>query len=85
MFHVLNRGVGRRRLFHKDEDYAGFERTVELALAAVPVRLLAYCLMPNHWHLLLWPRADSKAFRRRKMRTILRWPVTSSAMPFEPS
>ena len=45
MFHVVNRGVGRRRLFHRDEDYAGFERTMELALAAVPVRLLAYCLM----------------------------------------
>jgi putative transposase len=63
VFHVLNRGVGRRRLFHKDEDYAGFERTMELALAAVPVRLLAYCLMPNHWHLLLWPRADGQLGR----------------------
>ena len=63
MFHVLNRGVGRRRLFHKDEDYAGFERTLELALAAVTVRLLAYCLMPNHWHLLLWPRADGQLGR----------------------
>ena len=58
VFHVLNRGVGRREIFSKDRDFAAFERTMEAALSAVPVRLLAYCLMPNHFHLLLWPRAD---------------------------
>jgi putative transposase len=63
VFHVLNRGVGRRRLFHKDQDYAAFERTMEMALAAVPVRLLCYCLMPNHWHLVLWPRAEGQLGR----------------------
>jgi putative transposase len=58
VFHALNRGVGRRTLFHKDEDFAAFERILEQALSIVPVRLLSYCLMPNHWHLLLWPRAE---------------------------
>ena len=60
IFHVLNRGVGRRTLFHKDEDYAAFERTMDATLAAAPMRVLAYCLMPNHWHILLWPRADGQ-------------------------
>jgi putative transposase len=55
IFHVLNRGVGRREIFKKDEDYAAFERVMAHALQAVPVRLLAYCIMPNHWHLLLCP------------------------------
>ena len=55
VFHCINRGVGRNRLFHKPQDYAAFERVMACALEAVPVRLLAYCLMPNHWHLLLWP------------------------------
>ena len=55
VFHCINRGVGRNRLFHKPQDYAAFERVMAYALEAVPVRLLAYCLMPNHWHLLLWP------------------------------
>ena len=58
VFHVLNRGVGRREIFLKEPDYAAFERVMESALSAVPVRLLAYCLMPNHWHLVLWPRKD---------------------------
>ena len=26
------------------------------AAAAAPMRLLCYCLMPNHWHLVLWPQ-----------------------------
>ena len=38
-----------------------FERILGEALAHVPgVRLLAYCLMPNHWHLVLWPRRDGE-------------------------
>ena len=58
VFHVLNRGVGRREIFAADGDYAAFERIVAEALERVPVRLLAYCLMPNHWHMVLWPRKD---------------------------
>ena len=55
IFHVLNRGVGRRDIFAKDEDFAAFERVMAHALQAVPISLLAYCIMPNHWHLLLCP------------------------------
>jgi putative transposase len=29
-----------------------------MTLSLVPMRLLSYCVMPNHWHLLLWPRSD---------------------------
>jgi putative transposase len=61
VYHVLNRANGRRRIFHKDADYHAFERVLEEALGHVPgVRLLAYCLMPNHWHLALWPRHDGE-------------------------
>ena len=55
VFHVLNRGVGRMRLFRGDGDYEAFERAVEKTLETRPMRILAYCLMPNHWHLVLWP------------------------------
>ena len=58
MFHVLNRGVGRQTVFHKDEDYAAFERVMAEAFERVPLRILAYCLMPNHWHFVFWPRCD---------------------------
>ena len=76
VFHVLNRGVGRRKIFYKDRDYAAFEKVLEATLELVPMRLLAYYLMPNHWHLLLWPREDGQlaAFMQRLTVThVRRW------------
>src|SRR5213079_76042 len=32
-----------------------------------PMRLIGYCLMPNHWHLVLWPRKDGE------LSAYLRW------------
>lgn len=58
VYHVLNRAVGRARLFRKQGDYAAFEQILQEAADFVPMRLLAYCLMPNHWHLVLWPKGD---------------------------
>ena len=57
-YHVMNRGNGRRSVFRKDGDFAAFAKLLCEAGERVPVRLLAYCLMPNHFHLALWPRAD---------------------------
>jgi REP element-mobilizing transposase RayT len=62
VYHVLNRGNGRAPVFDDDGDYAAFERVLAGTLELFPaVRLLAYCLMPNHWHLLLWPRRGGPA------------------------
>jgi putative transposase len=57
-YHVLNRAVDRAALFPKDDDYAAFETVLRQAKEWRPVRLLAYTLMPNHWHLVLWPKRD---------------------------
>lgn len=56
IYHVLNRAVGRSTLFEKPADYQAFLRVLGEALVKHPTRLLAYCIMPNHWHLVLWPR-----------------------------
>ena len=61
IYHVLNRGNGRMRLFHKAEDYDAFERVLAEGLGRFPVDLLTYCLMPNHWHLVMRPRTDAVA------------------------
>src|SRR5271157_5678489 len=58
VFHVLNRGAGRRVLFTKDEDFLAFERVVEERLRTRRMRLCAYCLMPNLWHFVVWPERD---------------------------
>ena len=58
VFHVLNRAHGKRRIFHTDRDYQAFERVLAEVQERVSMRILAWCLMPNHWHLLLWPMRD---------------------------
>jgi len=58
IYHVLNRGNGRTRIFRKAEDYAAFERVLAEGLRRYPVDLFTYCLMPNHWHLVVRPRTD---------------------------
>jgi putative transposase len=63
VYHVLNRANGRQRLLEKDGDYAAFERVLGEAQQRIPMRILAYCVMPNHWHLVLWPYRDGELSR----------------------
>ena len=66
-YHVLNRRVGRVRLFDKPADYLAFEKILYEAHERAGIRIAAYCLMPNHWHLLLWPRDDGE------LSEVMRW------------
>lgn len=59
LFHVLNRAVGRATIFEKASDYAAFEHVLQESRDWVPtMRLLDFCVLPNHWHLVVWPRQD---------------------------
>ena len=51
------------RIFHKEEDYAAFERILAEALEIHEIDLFAYQLMPNHYHLVLRPRVDKEMSR----------------------
>ena len=62
-YHVINRGNGRRQVFHKDGDYQAFLKAIGHACIEVPLPVLAYCLMPNHFHLVVLPRADGDLSR----------------------
>jgi putative transposase len=62
-YHVINRGNGRRTVFHKDADYEAFLKAMAHACVEVPMPVLGYCLMPNHFHLVLLPRADGDLSR----------------------
>jgi putative transposase len=57
-YHILNRGNGRSTIFRKQGDYAAFVQLLREAGERVDVRLLAFCLMPTHFHLALWPRRE---------------------------
>ncbi len=76
MFHCLNRAVARLTIFEKDADYAAFEQVLEAAHARIPLRILAYTLMPNHWHLVVWPQADTEVTEFLQWLTVthtMRW------------
>ncbi|HEV2969355.1 MAG TPA: transposase [Pirellulales bacterium] len=62
-YHVLNRGNGRAEVFHKDGDFAAFLELMAEANERLPLRILGYVLMPNHFHLVLWPRGDGDLSR----------------------
>jgi putative transposase len=53
--HVLNRAVARLALFAKKADYDASEQVLVEALQEHPTRLWSYAVMPNYWHLVLWP------------------------------
>jgi len=48
VYHFLNRGVSRRTLFDKDQDFLAFERVVEETLRTCRMQICAYCLLSNH-------------------------------------
>ncbi|MCK5139773.1 MAG: transposase [Thermodesulfovibrionia bacterium] len=55
VYHVLNRGNGKQCVFHKDRDYKSFIDLMKEAKRRYFVKLFAYCLMPNHFHIILMP------------------------------
>lgn len=52
-YHVMNRGNNRATVFAAPDDYAAFVRHMGQARSHAPVAILAACLMPNHFHLIL--------------------------------
>lgn len=62
-YHAINRGNARGKVFHKNNDYEAFVTLIGEACERLPTRVLTYCLMPNHFHLVLWPREDGDLSR----------------------
>jgi len=63
IYHVLNRANARMTIFDGDADYEAFEQVLAEAVEREQTRLLSYCVMPNHWHLVVWPRTDGELSR----------------------
>ena len=58
VYHILNRANARVQIFDNDKDYLDFEKILQEAVERFDMRLLAYCIMPNHWHLVVYPKQD---------------------------
>lgn len=61
--HVINRGNSRMKVHHKPRDFEAFVGLIVEAAKCVPVRVVAYCLIANHFHLVLWPQYDGELSR----------------------
>jgi len=72
-FHVVNRAAKRSTLFETTGDYTAFEGVLDSAVARYRVSLFAYCVMPNHWHLLLSANVDGALSR------FMHWLTTTHA------
>jgi len=55
---VLNRGNSGAAVFDDDGDYEAFAGLLRDAAERIPMRILAWALMPNHFHFVLWPYKD---------------------------
>ena len=62
-YHVINRGNARSTVYHNSSDYQSFIQLMKKACDRIPMRILSYCLMPNHFHLVLWPFGDGDMSR----------------------
>ena len=67
IYHALNRGNARATIFRKPEDFDAFERILAEGLERYACQILAYQLLPNHWHFVLRPTVDGG------MSNFLRW------------
>jgi putative transposase len=74
VYHVLNRSVGKMKMFRQDKDFEAFESLLVGAHQRLPLRLLAYCVMGTHWHFVAWPREDGE------LTAFVRWLTHTHAM-----
>jgi putative transposase len=71
VYHVLNRGNCKMPIFEKHGDFAAFITLLEQARRRSGMRILGFCLMNNHWHLVLWPK------RAKDLSSFIGWLCTT--------
>jgi len=72
-FHVVNRSVRKEPIFLRPTDYTAFLKALRQGLNRYPIRLIAYCLMPNHWHLVVGPNST------KSLSSFMQWVTATHA------
>ena len=67
LYHVINRGVEKRPIFLDDPDRLRFLTLVDEQKAVFDYNVIAYCLMSNHYHLLLEMKAENLSFALKRL------------------
>ena len=71
IYHVLNRGNGKQKVFHKKQDYRVFVDLMKDAKRRHPIKIFAYCLMPNHFHIVVM------VIKAKDLSRFMQWLMTS--------
>jgi putative transposase len=58
-YHIYNRGVNKQAIFSREENYHFLVQRMQKYLRLYPISVIAYCLMPNHYHMVLFAHQDS--------------------------
>jgi len=61
--HVVNRGNDKRLLFENRREFEDFLQLVSWAKGQCAARIVAYCIMSNHWHFVFWALCDGDVSR----------------------
>ncbi len=60
VYHMLNRVYRRATVFIKEADFEAFEHILVEALERVKLKIFAYCILSNHWHLVISPEIEGE-------------------------
>jgi len=60
LYHIINRANARAKIFNSDKEYQNFENILFEGVEKFEMRLIVYTLMPNHFHLVLYPKHDGE-------------------------
>lgn len=71
VYHVLNRGNGGREVFSKDQDYEAFTDLIKEVKSRYAIKIFAYCLIPNHFHMVVVP------IQAKELSKGMQWLMTS--------
>lgn len=57
-FHIFNRGCNKNKIFFDDDNYIFLLNKIRYFTSEYNISVIAYCLMPNHYHIILKQNSD---------------------------
>jgi putative transposase len=76
IFHVINRSNARWDIFKTEKDFQGVLKSLVETFELIPIDIFAFCIMSNHWHFIVKPKANgdmAQFFGKFTQKATQRW------------